>query len=56
MTRHGKAPVVQTAGEGSSSTTATDSVTVGTTQQSGESREEHQQKIILHVTKCRPYM
>ena len=40
MTRHGKAPVVQSAEEGSSSTRGPDSVTVGTTQQSGQSQEE----------------
>ena len=40
MTRHGKAPVIQSAEEGSSSTRGPDSVTVGTTQQSGQSQEE----------------
>ena len=40
MTRHGKEPTTQSSGEGSSSTRITDSVTVGTTQQSAGSQEE----------------
>ena len=40
MTRHGKGSATQSAGEGSSSTARPDSVTIGTTQQSGESQEE----------------
>ena len=40
MTRHGKGPVIEPTGEGSSSARGTDSVTVGTTQQSGDSQGE----------------
>ena len=40
MTRHGKAPITQSTGEGSSSTRVTDSVTIGTIQQSGEPQED----------------
>ena len=39
MTRHGKEPITSI-GEGSSSSRDPESVTVGTTQQSGESQEE----------------
>ena len=40
MTKHGKAPATQSTGEGSSSSRIEDSITVGTTQQSGEPQEE----------------
>ena len=40
MTKHGKAPATQSSGEGSSSSRIEDSITVGTTQQSGESQGE----------------
>ena len=40
ITRHGKAPITQSTGEGSSSTRIADSATIGTTQQSGESQED----------------
>ena len=39
MTRHGREPAIESAGEGSSSARDTDSVTIGTTQQSGEPKE-----------------